>query len=96
VPTDAKPDAAAAAANLASDLSRRGFVATASAAAAGGMSLAPAAARAATRSVDIAGLPPYGNGTRPGACRAEDLTRIGSRRVGKIACSPLSAWAKAH
>jgi hypothetical protein len=46
------------------DLSRRAFVATASAAE-GGFALAPGSARAATVGTDIANLPPYGNGTLP-------------------------------
>ncbi len=56
-------------------LSRRGFFATASAAAIGGYALATGSAFAQVRD-DLAGLPPYGNSTIPPGVR--------SRRVGNV------------
>jgi hypothetical protein len=59
--TDATPDAVEPTASVASDLSRRRFVASATVVAASGLSLAQTPARAAATQVDMAGLPPYGN-----------------------------------
>ena len=58
------------------DLSRRGFLATASAAAAGGFALAHGSARADIVRTNIASLPPYGNSTIP--------TGVRSRTVGNV------------
>jgi pimeloyl-ACP methyl ester carboxylesterase len=71
--TDAKPDVSAP------DLSRRGFVASATAVAAGGMSLAQATAR--TTQVDMAGLPPYGNGTLPPSIRSRVIAGVNGMNV---------------
>ena len=62
-------------ANLAADLSRRGFVATASAAV-GGFALAQTATQAAIVSTDIANLPPYGNGTLPPGIRSRVIAGV--------------------
>jgi pimeloyl-ACP methyl ester carboxylesterase len=65
------------------DLSRRGFVATASAVAAGGFTLAPGAgpARAAIVRIDIASLPPYGNGTLPPGIRSRVIANVNGMSV---------------
>jgi len=73
MPTDANPDITA------SELSRRGFVASASAAAAGGLSLAQAPARGAP--ADMASLPPYGNGTLPPDIRARHIAGVNGMSV---------------
>jgi pimeloyl-ACP methyl ester carboxylesterase len=57
-------------------VSRRGFFATASAAAVGGFALARSSARADIVRTDVASLPPYGNSTIP--------TGIRSRSVGNV------------
>jgi pimeloyl-ACP methyl ester carboxylesterase len=62
------------------DLSRRGFVASATAAAAGGLTLAQAPARAATKA-DGTSLPPYGNGTLPPNIRSRDIVGINGMTV---------------
>src|SRR5262250_2519298 len=62
------------------DLSRRDFVATASAAA-GGFALAPGSARAATVGTDIANLPPYGNGTLPAGIRSRHIANVNGLTV---------------
>src|SRR5262247_3930770 len=62
------------------DLSRRDFVATASAAA-GGFALAPGSARAATVATDIANLPPYGNGTLPPGIRSRPIANVNGLTV---------------
>ncbi|HKA74034.1 MAG TPA: alpha/beta fold hydrolase, partial [Xanthobacteraceae bacterium] len=62
------------------DLSRRDFVATASAAA-GGFALAPRSARAATVGTDIANLPPYGNGTLPPGIRSRPIANVNGLTV---------------
>src|SRR5262247_1954521 len=62
------------------DLSRRDFVATASAAA-GGLALAPGSARAATVGTDIANLPPYGNGTLPPGIRSRRIANVNGLTV---------------
>src|ERR1051326_9075236 len=76
MPTDAKPDPVEVAA---SDLSRRGFVATATAVAASGLSLAPAPAR--TTQVDMTSLPPYGNGTLPPSIRSRIIAGVNGMNV---------------
>ena len=70
-----------AAPNLAGDLSRRGFVASAGAAAAGGLTLPAASARAATERTDGASLPPYGNGTLPPNIRSRDIAGVNGMTV---------------
>src|SRR5499433_63377 len=62
------------------DLSRRDFVATASATA-GGFALAPGSARAATVGTDIANLPPYGNGTLPPGIRSRPIANVNGLTV---------------
>ncbi len=62
------------------DLSRRGFVATASAAAAGGFALAQGPAGAAVVRTD-AGLPPYGNGTLPPGIRSRAIANVNGMTV---------------
>jgi pimeloyl-ACP methyl ester carboxylesterase len=62
------------------DLSRRDFVATASAAA-GGFALAPGSAPAATVGTDIANLPPYGNGTLPPGIRSRPIANVNGLTV---------------
>src|SRR6516162_6025916 len=62
------------------DLSRRDFVATASAVA-GGFALAPGSARAATVGTDIANLPPYGNGTLPPGIRSRPIANVNGLTV---------------
>ena len=68
-------------ASLTPDLSRRGFVATASAAAASGFALAQGSARAAVVRTDIAGLPPYGNGTLPPGIRSRTVANVNGLTV---------------
>src|SRR5437879_3964867 len=65
----------------ASDLSRRGFVATASAAAVGGLSLPPGPAGAAIVRTDAASLPPYGNGTLPPGIRSRGIADVNGMTV---------------
>ena len=66
---------------LAPDLSRRGFVATASAAAVGGISLAQGPARAAIVRTDLDKLPPYGNGTLPPGIRSRAIANVNGLTV---------------
>ena len=68
-------------AGLAPDLSRRGFVATASAAAVGGISLAQGPARAAIVRTDLDKLPPYGNGTLPPGIRSRAIANVNGLTV---------------
>src|SRR5690242_11033736 len=75
--TDAKPDPVETAA---SDLSRRGFVATATAVAASGLSLAQSA-RGAVTQVDMGNLPPYGNGTLPPSIRSRIIAGVNGMNV---------------
>ena len=76
--TKPKPYAEAAAN---ADLSRRGFVASATAAAAAsGLTLAQAPSRAATPA-DAASLPPYGNGTLPPEIRSRDIAGVNGMTV---------------
>jgi pimeloyl-ACP methyl ester carboxylesterase len=76
----AKPDFDEKSANLTADLSRRGFVATASAAAVGGFALAQTSTQAAIVSTD-AGLPPYGNGTLPPGVRSRVIAGVNGLAV---------------
>jgi hypothetical protein len=66
---------------LAPDLSRRGFVATATAAAAGGLALAHRPAHAAVVYTDLANLPPYGNGTLPPDIRSRAIAGVNGLSV---------------
>jgi pimeloyl-ACP methyl ester carboxylesterase len=81
MPSEARPKRAQPnsqpdhAGSLAGDLSRRGFVAAASAAAVGGISLAEPAHAAIVRT-DIASLPPYGNGTLPPGIRSRAIANV--------------------
>jgi hypothetical protein len=68
-------------ANLTPDVSRRGFVATASAAAASGFALAQGPARAAIVHTDIASLLPYGNGTLPPGIRSRTVADVNGLTV---------------
>src|ERR1700722_4852541 len=63
------------------DLSRRGFVATASAAAASGFALAQGPARAAIVRTDSASLPPYGNGTLAPGIRSRSVANVNGLTV---------------
>jgi len=67
--------------NLAADLSRRGFVASASAAAVGGFGLTPTASQAAIVRTDVASLPPYGNGTLPPGIRSRSIANVNGMSV---------------
>ena len=80
MPGEAKPNSITEnTASLALDLSRRGFVATASAAAAGGFALG--SAHAAIVRTDIANLPPYGNGTLPPGIRSRRIANVNGLTV---------------
>jgi pimeloyl-ACP methyl ester carboxylesterase len=68
-------------ANLTADLSRRGFVATASAAAVGGFALAQTSTQAAVVATDVASLPPYGNGTLPPGIRSRSIAGVNGLAV---------------
>jgi pimeloyl-ACP methyl ester carboxylesterase len=68
-------------AQLTADVSRRGFVATASAAAVGGFALAQTSAQTAIVSTDLAGLPPYGNGTLPPGIRSRSIAGVNGLAV---------------
>src|SRR6266436_4668031 len=67
-------------ASIALDLSRRDFVATASAVA-GGFALAQGTARAAIVRTDITNLPPYGNGTLPPGIRSRPVGNVNGLTV---------------
>ncbi len=68
--------------DLTSDLSRRGFVATASVAAAvGGLALPQGPAHAGIVRTDIASLPPYGNGTLPPGIRSRAVAGVNGLTV---------------
>src|SRR6266436_4617428 len=67
-------------ASIALDLSRRDFVATASAVA-GGFALAQGTARAAIVRTDITNLPPYGNGTLPPGIRSRPIANVNGMTV---------------
>jgi pimeloyl-ACP methyl ester carboxylesterase len=80
MPGEAKPNSVTEnTASLALDLSRRGFVATASAAAAGGFALS--SAHAAIVRTDITNLPPYGNGTLPPGIRSRPVANVNGLTV---------------
>jgi pimeloyl-ACP methyl ester carboxylesterase len=64
-----------------SELSRRGFFVTASAAAASGFALARGAARAAMVRTDIVSLPPYGNSTIPPGIRSRTVDDVNGLTV---------------
>jgi pimeloyl-ACP methyl ester carboxylesterase len=66
---------------MTSGVSRRGFLATASAAAVGGLTLTHSAARAAQRNADLATLPPYGNSTIPAGIRARRVADVNGLTV---------------
>ena len=68
-------------AGISSELSRRGFVATATAAAAGGIALAHGPTNAAIAQADVAGLPPYGNGTLPPDIRSRMIAGVNGMTV---------------
>src|ERR1700722_1944187 len=68
-------------AGISSELSRRGFVASATAAAAGGIALAHGPANAAIAQADVAGLPPYGNGTLPPDIRSRMIAGVNGMTV---------------
>lgn len=59
-----------------SNVSRRGFLVTASAAAMGGMTLAQGEARPGQVRTDIASLPPYGNSTMPSGIRSRTVANV--------------------
>jgi len=61
------------------DLSRRGFVASASVAAVGGLGLAQA--RAGIVQTDVSKLPPYGNGTLPPDIRSRTVANVNGLTV---------------
>ena len=63
------------------NLSRRGFLVTASAAAAGGFALAHGSARADIVRTDIASLPPYGNSTIPPGIRSRAVPNVNGLAV---------------
>src|SRR5437660_388200 len=79
---EAKPNSdIEATASLMPDLSRRGFVATASAVAAGGFALAKGPAGAAIVRTDGASLPPYGNGTLAPGIRSRAIANVNGLTV---------------
>src|SRR5262252_1917550 len=80
MPGEAQPNSVTESTASPLDLSRRDFVATASAAA-GGFALAPGSARAATVGTDIANLPPYGNGTLPPGIRSRVIAGVNGLAV---------------
>jgi pimeloyl-ACP methyl ester carboxylesterase len=63
------------------NLSRRGFLVTASAAAVGRFALAQGSGRAATVRTDIASLPPYGNSTIPPGIRSRTVGNVNGLTV---------------
>jgi pimeloyl-ACP methyl ester carboxylesterase len=82
MPREAKPNSDIEdTASLTADLSRRGFMATASAAAAGGFALAQGPASAAIVRTDIASLPPYGNGTLAPSIRSRAIANVNGMTV---------------
>ncbi len=64
-----------------SAVSRRDFLATASAAAMGGLTLTKSVARAAQVRADIASLPPYGNSTIPAGVRSRRVADVNGLTV---------------
>ena len=81
MPRETRSDSEIDNSGLTRDLSRRGFVATASAAAAGGFALAQGPARAAIVRTDIASLPPYGNGTLAPGIRSRAVANVNGLSV---------------
>src|SRR5437870_925052 len=67
--------------DTAAGLSRRGFLGTAAAFAAGRLAFAQGPARAAIVRTDIASLPPYGNGTMPAGIRARAVSNVNGLNV---------------
>src|SRR5882757_1842629 len=67
--------------DTAAGLSRRGFLGTAAALAAGRFALAQGPTRAAIVRADIASLPPYGNGTTPANIRARVVSNVNGLNV---------------
>jgi pimeloyl-ACP methyl ester carboxylesterase len=65
----------------ASTVSRRGFLATASAAMMGGMTLGRGVARAGQARTDVAGLPPYGNSTLAAGIRSRRVANVNGLTV---------------
>src|SRR5215469_13271772 len=63
------------------DLSRRDFVASASAAAVGGFAVAQRSARAAIGRSDMTDLPPYGNGMLPPSIRSRFVANVNGLTV---------------
>src|SRR5262249_2567278 len=63
------------------DLSLRGVVTTASAAAVGGVTLGQGSAQAAIVRTDVANLPPYGNGTLPPGIRSRSIANVNGLTV---------------
>src|SRR6516225_8699876 len=63
------------------DLSRRDFVASASAAAMGGFAVAQGSAPAAIGRADMTDLPPYGNGMLPASVRSRSVANVNSLTV---------------
>ena len=61
--------------------SRRGFVATASAAALGGLTLAQNSARAAIVRTEFSNIPPYGNGQVPSGIRSRHIANVNGMTV---------------
>ncbi len=66
---------------LEAGLSRRGFVAAATAAAAGGIALAQGTARAAIVRTDLSKLPPYGGATIPAGVRDRAIPNVNGLTV---------------
>jgi pimeloyl-ACP methyl ester carboxylesterase len=81
MPREATPNSDANTPRLTPVLSRRGFVATASAAAASGFAVAQGPARAAIVRTDSASLPPYGNGTLPPGIRSRTVANVNGMTV---------------
>jgi pimeloyl-ACP methyl ester carboxylesterase len=82
MPREAKPNSDTEnTASLTADLSRRGFIATASAAAASGIALAQRPAGAAIVRTDIASLSPYGNGTLAPNIRSRAIANVNGMTV---------------
>jgi pimeloyl-ACP methyl ester carboxylesterase len=81
MPARAKRNLEVGTEGLAADLSRRGFVKTASASAVGGLGLTPKASQAAIVRTDIASLPPYGNGTLPPGIRSRIVPNVNGLAV---------------
>src|SRR5262245_14520277 len=80
MPGEAQPNSVTESTASPLDLSRRDFVAIASATA-GGFALPPGSARAATVGTDIANLPPYGNGTLPPGIRSRPIANVNGLTV---------------